>query len=328
MISGRQPRGKVARPWIVRSRLLLPLLLLTACASTKEAAPPAGESVGPQRITAAEARAKLEKISPNAVQLWVVVHVRAHKTLREDGTVDEPRLIADALANSDAVVKGGGDMIILINSRTELPLYERVIAAVRERHPKFPLGISALAYGPENLTEGFRLAKQFDAQMVWCETVPGERIEYEDDDGTYKPADVIPLELALETQRTLKPDAIHTAGVHMKYTRPLDGKTFEEAMQAALGTVDGINITGPTTAVLAEVEHVKKARSVAKDYPMGLASGVSTENIASVIDLIDYAIVGTSLKVDGDPLHTSEEKVRALRQKMNELGGGPRGSEG
>ena len=55
---------------------------------------------------------------------------------------------------------------------------------------------------------------------------------------------------------------------------------------------------------------------------MGLASGVSVENIAGVIDQIDYAIVGTSLKVPGDPLHTSPERVRALRAKMDELSAG------
>jgi uncharacterized protein len=303
----------------MRSPFALVCAALFACASTTKEAP---HEAGLERITADEARAKLAKISKKKVQLWVVVHVRAHKTLGADGKVDEPRLIADAIANSDAVVQGGGDMIILINSRTEMPLYERVIAEVRKKHPTFPLGISALAYGPENLTEGFRLAKQFDAQMVWCETVPNERIEYEDDDGSYKPAGVIPLELALTTQRTMKPDAIHTAGVHMKYTRPLDGKTFEQAMKDALGTVDGINITGPETGVLADVDRVKTARTVAGQFPIGLASGVSTENISSVIEFIDYAIVGTSLKVPGDPLHTSAEKVQELRKKMDELGGG------
>lgn len=298
----------------------LPALVFTlaACAGSTHA------TGSGQRITAEQARAKLERISPNKVQLWVVVHVRAHKTLAPDGRVDETKLVADTLASSEAVVNGGGDMIILINSRAELPVYERVIAAVREKYPSFPLGISALDYGPRNLLEGFRLAKKFNAQMVWCEVVPDEKIEYEDDDGSYKPAEVVPLELALRTQAEEKPDAIHTAGVHMKYTRPLDGRSFEDAMKAALGSVDGINVTGPQTGVRADVERVKTARRIAGDYPIGLASGVSTENVAEVIGSIDYAIVGTSLKSDEDPLRTSEAKVRALRNRMNELGGGPR----
>ncbi|MFO0723296.1 MAG: BtpA/SgcQ family protein [Myxococcota bacterium] len=301
---------------------ILPCLLLTACASGPAAAPPSGAPGGP--ITAAAARHKLESISKNKRQLWVVVHIRANKTTKADGSVDEEKLFADALANADAVVEGGGDMIVLINSRTEMPLYERVIAAVRQKYPEFPIGISALSYGISNLTEGFRLAKKFSAQMVWCETVPDEKMEYEDDDGSYKPAEVIPLALALQTQKNERPEAIHAAGVHMKYTRPLDGKTFEEAMAAALGKVDAINVTGPKTGVRADVERIQSARKVAGDYPMGLASGVSTENVGEIIDLIDYAIVGTSLKMDQDPLRTDVNKVKALRAKMTELSAGPR----
>lgn len=295
---------------------------LAACQSAPPPAPPAAPTSGP--ISAEAARQKLQAISKNDKQLWVVVHIRANKTQKADGSVDEAKLFADALANADAVVQGGGDMIVLINSRTEMPLYERVIAAVREKYPEFPLGISALDYGPRNLTEGFRLAQKFKAQMVWCETVPDERMEFEEDDGRYTPAEVIPLELALTTQRTLRPEAIHAAGVHMKYTRPLDGKTFEEAMSAALGKVDAINITGPKTAVLADIERVRTARRIAGSYPLGLASGVSVENIAEVVELIDYAIVGTSLKMEQDPLRTDVAKVRALREKMTALSRAPK----
>jgi predicted TIM-barrel enzyme len=275
----------------------------------------------PPAIASDVAREKLRGISSHRVQLWVVVHVRAHKTLRPDGTVDEARLIQGALDDADAVVKGGGDVILMINSRCEMPLYERVIAAVRSRYPTFPLGISALTYGPENLTEGFRLAKAFSANIVWTEVVPDEPIEYEDDDGSYKPAEVVPRALAFRVQSDERPSAMHVAGVLMKYTRPRDGRNFESAMRAALGSVDGINITGPQTGVLADVERVKTARAIAGEYPVGLASGVSVDNVASVIRYIDYAIVGTSLKKADDPLRTDESRVRALREKMTALGG-------
>lgn len=305
--------------------------LSAACAHA-----PTPASVSPP-ISAEEAREKLAKMSKNKVQLWVVVHIRAHKTLNEDGTINEEKLTADALTNADAVVNGGGDMIILINARAPMDVYQRIITKVRAKHPTFPLGISVLdygpsgidgitakAYGPANLTSGFQLAKKFDAQMVWCEVVPDERIEFETSDKGYLEAPVIPLALAVETRAKTKPDVFHTGGVHMKYTRPLDGLSFEEAMARALGKVDGINITGPRTGVLADVERVRAARAVAGDFPLGLASGVSVDNITAVVPFIDYAIVGTSLKDDNDPLMTNEDKVRALRAKIDEHGGGPR----
>lgn len=294
-------------------RAALGLMLLASCLGPRVA----GDQKEP-RSSVEKARSRLEAISKKKVQLWVVVHVRAHKTLKGDGSVDEARLVEDALANADAVVDGGGDMIVLINSRCELALYERVIAAVRTKHPRFPLGLSALSYGPSNLTEGFRLAKKFSAQMVWTEVAPGEAFEYEEDDGRYVPGVTTPPELAYQAQQA-QPSVFHSSGVHMKYTRSTDGKSFEDSLRSALGRVDGINITGPKTAVLAEVEHVQKARRVVGRYPMGLASGVSVENISSVIPFIDYAIVGTSLKDPANPLRTSTGRVRALRVKMDEL---------
>jgi hypothetical protein len=196
--------------------------------------------------------------------------------------------------------------------------------ALRLRYPSFPLVLSALGYGPANLTEGFRLARAFQAQGVWCEVVPGERIEYEEDDGSYREAEVISRELALQVQARERPEAMHVAGVHMKYTRPLDGRSFEEAMKAALGSVDGINITGPKTGVLADVERIRRARTAAGEWPLGLASGVSVDNVASVASFVDYLIVGTSLKKDDDALRTDEAKVRALREKLDALGYGTR----
>jgi predicted TIM-barrel enzyme len=317
------------------ARLALPSLcvVLGACATTtptKEAAPaveasaaePAAEEAVVAVTTEEAARKKLAGISGRKVQLWVVVHIRAHKHMLEDGSVDEKKLIAGALKDADAVVNGGGDMIILINSRCEMPLYERVITAVRERHKDFPLGISALSYGPENLTEGFRLAKAFDAKMVWTEVVPDTLFEYEDDDGSYVKAEVTPRALARDVMAETKPDAMLVAGVHMKYTRNLDGRDFEEAMTFSLGAVDGLNITGPRTGVLADAERVAKARAAAGGWPVGLASGVSTENIGAVIEHIDYAIVGTSLKEPDDALRTSESRVRELRELMTKLSEG------
>ncbi len=291
-------------------------------AGAPDADPPT--DAGPPLITPEVARAKLEAISPNRIQLWVVNHIRANAFTSPAGVVDEAALIADALANSQAIVDGGGDMIILINAPAPLDVFERVITAVRDRYPTFPLGISALDYGPLNLTEGFRLAARFDAQMVWCEVAPGEAIEYEVSGGRYVPADVTPVELALETQAQLKPTAMHTAGVHMKYTRNTDGHTFEESMRLTLGTMDGFNITGPATGVLADVERVRIARELAGTFPVGLASGVTNQNLPSIAQYIDYAIVGTALKADRNPLLIDEAKVRSMRMVMNGLGGGPR----
>ena len=113
----------------------------------------------------------------------------------------------------------------------------------------------------------------------------------------------------------------------MKYTKPLNKLTFPQAIGSALGSVDGINVTGPKTGIVADVERIKQAHDAAKGYPLGLASGVSVENIEPVLPYIDYVIVGTSLKEDDNDLRTSREKVWALRSLINELGYGTDGAQ-
>ena len=157
----------------------------------------------------------------------------------------------------------------------------------------------------------------------WSET---NAFEYEDDDGSYVKGTTTERNFALKTQNDVGPNAMHVAGVHMKYTRPLNDLSFPDAVKTALGSVDGINVTGPKTGVLADVKRIEIAHTSAGGYPLGLASGVSVENIAPVIPFIDYAIVGTSLKEDDDKLRTSREKVWQLRSLINELGGGTDGA--
>lgn len=59
-------------------------------------------------------------------------------------------------------------------------------------------------------------------------------------------------------------------------------------------------------------------------FPVGLASGVTNDNLPSIAHYIDYAIVGTALKADPNPLLIDEAKVRSMRMVMNGLCGGPR----
>jgi predicted TIM-barrel enzyme len=311
----------------VRWSLFL-LVLCLGCTTASEKSRPAlqnGDGIDSLAATGTPAVARLEDalkklraLSKNTLQLWVVVHVRANKTLDVTGRIDEEKLFADVLASTDAVVKGGGDAIILINARTEMPLYERVIDAVKKAHPDFPLGISALSYGPENLTEGVRLAEKFDAQIVWTEVVPGTEFEFEDAGNAYERGQVTTRAFAQSVMEKA-PARMLVSGVHMKYTRNLDGRDFSQSMTYSLGSVDGINITGPKTGVRADVERIRLARQLAGKWPLGLASGVSVENIGPVAQFIDYAIVGTSLKDPENALRTSEERVRALRKKMSEL---------
>gem|GEM_PF-3273879 len=300
---------------------LLSMFFAMSCATVLPSVPPQA------LLTPKQAHTKLAHISTNKVQLWVVNHVKAHRHLDTNGMVNDTALVNETLKNIDAVVQGGGDALVLMNAKTKIDVYERVIAAVRERYPAFPLAISAPKYGPKNLTEAFRLAKKFNAQIVWCKVAPDEAFKYKSETGEYVKGETIERHFALKTQKDTLPAAMHVAGVQMEHTKPLTRLTLPEAIHAVLGSVDGINIAGPKTGIAAEVERVKKAHRAANGYPLGLVSNVSVDNIEPVLPYIDYVIVENSIKEEDNDLRISREKVWELRSLIDELGYGTDGAQ-
>ena len=104
----------------------------------------------------------------------------------------------------------------------------------------------------------------------------------------------------------------------MKYSTLIDpNKTIEKSARQALGWVDGIIITGLKTGVAIDPERAKRARSVIGDYPLGVASGVSAENISSIAKEIDFILVNTSIS---DKNHRIiGEKVKKLREAFDQF---------
>ena len=64
----------------------------------------------------------------------------------------------------------------------------------------------------------------------------------------------------------------------------------------------------------------RRARTLAGEWPLGLASGVTDENVSQVAAFVDYLIVGTSLKKSEDALRVDEQKVKTLREHLDALG--------
>jgi membrane complex biogenesis BtpA family protein len=65
------------------------------------------------------------------------------------------------------------------------------------------------------------------------------------------------------------------------------------------GAADALLVTGRATGAVADPGQVAEVRAGAPDVPVIVASGVSVENAADWAPLVDGAIVGSSLMVDG-----------------------------
>jgi len=86
-----------------------------------------------------------------------------------------------------------------------------------------------------------------------------------------------------------------------EFSRSVAGRSVAERARGAeyLG-VDALLISGQAAGVGAEMADLREAKEAVSRIPVLANTGVNHETVSAVLALVDGAIVGTSLKVDGD----------------------------
>ena len=235
-------------------------------------------------------REKFKKITTKQKSLWIVVD------LAED--------LKETIKDADAALNNGADAVIF--EGRDVAKSDKALGQLRKHYPKAILGMNIL--GPdENLhtyKETFDLVRKHNLQIAWTDFSGVDLI---------KEAGAVSLH---DIQAAKPENAFYISGIHMKYSTLLDSKKpIELSALQAMGWVDGIVITGPRTGVPTDPDRARRVRKTINDYPMGVASGVSAENVKSIIENVDYVIVNTSVS-DGKRRIVGE-KVRALRKAMD-----------
>jgi membrane complex biogenesis BtpA family protein len=86
-----------------------------------------------------------------------------------------------------------------------------------------------------------------------------------------------------------------------EFSRSVAGRSVAERARGAeyLG-VDALLISGQAAGVGADMADLREAKEAVTRIPVLANTGVNHDTVGKVLDLVDGAIVGTSLKVDGD----------------------------
>jgi membrane complex biogenesis BtpA family protein len=106
----------------------------------------------------------------------------------------------------------------------------------------------------------------------------------------------------LRTRRNWGGDQIRIfADVAVKHATPVAERpvAVEAADLRYRGAADALLVTGRATGASADPLQVAEVRAGAPDAPVIVASGVTVENAADWASVVDGAIVGSSLMVDG-----------------------------
>jgi membrane complex biogenesis BtpA family protein len=127
----------------------------------------------------------------------------------------------------------------------------------------------------------------------------------------------------LRYRRELGSDVKILADVLVKHARPLGSPNLTVAVQETLerGLADGVILSGWATGSPPSLEDLELAKAAAGDSPVFIGSGASWENIGTLIQSADGAIVSSSLKRRGkieepiDPIRVSQF-VEATRRSL------------
>jgi membrane complex biogenesis BtpA family protein len=96
------------------------------------------------------------------------------------------------------------------------------------------------------------------------------------------------------------------------------GKTIEDSTKQAIKEGASAVLVTKATGFAPTVDLIGRSKKVAGDIPVGIGSGFSAENAKEILPFIDFAVVGTSIKIDGITDNPVDElQVSSIMAEVN-----------
>jgi len=221
------------------------------------------------------------------------------------------KVIEAALCDAKALINGGVNALQVENFNdpsyfpNEAPPETVASLAivgheVRRHFPEIPIGICLLADPEASIAVAHTIGGQFIRATFFTEAS----------------VDVSGLvtrlpHAILRYRKFLDPSIKILADVHIKHSAPLGQRPIEEAAyDAAYFLADAIMISGKHTGMPTSLEDVKRVKKVLPEFPIYIGSGVNAGSVKELFEYADGAVIGSSLKYDGDSTKAvSEERV-------------------
>jgi hypothetical protein len=233
---------------------------------------------------------------------------------RWEGSME--RALGRALADARALLEGGMDALLVENygdvpfppGRVEPPTIAAmavIVAAFRTAWPAVPLGVNVLK---NDARAALAVACAAGAQFIRVNVHAGAVVA---DQGLVQ----TDAYHTLRDRRLLGADVRLFADVQGKHAAPLAPVELEQEARDLVhrGLADALVVSGRATGEATAIADVKRVRSAVASVPLLVGSGVTPDTVADLLSVADGAIVGTSVKRDGNVGNPVDpERVRRL----------------
>lgn len=228
-------------------------------------------------------------------------------------------ILAQAVADARALAGGGADAVMVENffdapfAKDNVPPHTvaaltRAVGAVREA-VGLPLGVNVLR---NDARAAIAIAHVCGAQFVRVNVYVGAAVT---DQGLIEGA----ARDAVLYRRELGADVALWADVFVKHAAQLGPNSLEDAAKdAALrGLADALIVSGTATGSATSAEDARRVKAAVPQTPLLVGSGFDARSAPALLAHADGAIVGTSLKREGNVAEAVDVgRVRQLRAAM------------
>lgn len=221
-------------------------------------------------------REKFKQIFPDTHSLIVALH---------------PKSVAHALEGAQIAIENGAHGIAVVTHSIDPMTWFDCIEKIKERYPYHVAILNILDWESKTIFQVLGWVPKIPIpDGIWTDRagIPGvDKNAYE-----YEVNDILKL------QETMSRKGLYFGWVAFKHQKILSPEEYPFAVQQAKKYLDIITTSWPATGQSADVEKVKKIKSLAWNHPVGLASGITPDNIHEYLPYTDISIVATGISKD------------------------------
>ncbi|MDZ4178108.1 MAG: hypothetical protein U1E29_02565 [Coriobacteriia bacterium] len=209
-----------------------------------------------------------------------------------------------ALESIRTAVHSGADGIFLINQGMTSPQILDFVPEVHELHPGLWIGVNLLGSAPEDVVG---LVAQLPVGGIWSDNANI------DESSDAQPAG----QRFRHARETHGWTGLYFGGVAFKYQRQVEDSLLPDAARCAAPWLDVITSSGPGTGQAASIAKARALRVGAEEHPLGLASGVSPENIDEFLPYVDAYLVASEIETAKGSGVLVPERTKLLAEKIH-----------
>ena len=217
--------------------------------------------------------------------------------------------LVDAIARDIECLQGGGvDRPYLLQAPAEGLAAMSAIVATLKPMLKLPFGVDYLWDPYATVALAAATGASFAREVF--------TVVYAADMGMWQPDCAGALRLRARLGRK---DLKLLFNINAEFGAPLDRRPIERRAQSAVfsSLADAICVSGPLTGQPVDQSELKRVKAAIPNTPVLANTGVTIDNVTSILEVADGCVIGTHFKVGGDTWNPVDgDRVKRLMDRV------------